>query len=146
MSRRIIILHGPNLNLLGTREPEIYGTQTFEQYLGKIRAQFPQINFEYLQSNHEGQLIDWLHGFGFMVDGIILNAGGYSHTSIALRDAVSAITSPVIEVHISDVHKREPFRHHSYLSDVCIQSVTGEGMPGYARAVQLILDQSKRST
>ncbi|NBW03874.1 MAG: 3-dehydroquinate dehydratase, partial [Cytophagia bacterium] len=115
--QKILILNGPNLNLLGTREPEIYGQQTFEQYLEVLRDKFEK-EFEifYFQSNEEGAMINKLHEVGFSYDGILLNAGGYTHTSIALADAVSAIKTPVIEIHISNVHARESYRAHSYLS------------------------------
>lgn len=136
MSTRIAIIHGPNLNLIGTREPEIYGTRTFDDVLEELRNAFPEITLEYYQSNHEGQLIDWLHTLGFLVHGIVLNAGAYTHTSIALRDAVASITSPVIEVHISDIAQREPFRQVNYLADVCAGSVIGEGMAGYHKAIR----------
>jgi len=116
---KILILNGPNLNLLGKREPEIYGSQTFEEYFDFLEKKFEAHNLFYFQSNHEGVLIDKLHEVGFSWDGIILNAGGYTHTSIALMDAVSAITTPVVEVHISNIYEREKFRHHSYLEKVC---------------------------
>lgn len=132
---KILIINGPNLNLLGKREPEIYGTRSFEQFLEELRAEFPDIEIGYFQSNHEGALLDRIHEAGFTVDGIVLNAGAFTHTSIALADAVAAITSPVIEVHISNVHKREPFRHHSYLSAKCVGSIVGLGLEGYRLAI-----------
>ncbi|MDX1478902.1 MAG: type II 3-dehydroquinate dehydratase [Saprospiraceae bacterium] len=144
MSVRIAIINGPNLNLVGTREPEIYGNRTFDEILDDLRKDFSEITLEYYQSNHEGQLIDWLHMLGFLVDGIVLNPGGYSHTSIALRDAVAAVTSPVVEVHISDIKAREPFRHHSYLEDVCATSIIGRGVQGYAEAIQFLLGEQDR--
>ena len=130
--QKILILNGPNLNLLGTREPEIYGQQTFEQYLEVLRDKFEK-EFEifYFQSNEEGAMINKLHEVGFSYDGILLNAGGYTHTSIALADAVSAIKTPVIEIHISNVHARESYRAHSYLSPKCKGSIVGFGFPGY---------------
>ena len=132
---KILIINGPNLNLLGKREPEIYGNRTFEQFLAELRAEFPDVEIEYFQSNHEGALIDCIHESGFSVQGIVLNAGAYTHTSIALADAISAVTAPVIEVHISNVHKREPFRHHSYLSSRCVGSIVGLGLAGYRLAI-----------
>ena len=135
---RIIIINGPNLNLLGIREPEIYGTRTFEDYMEELSAQFPEIDFEYCQSNHEGDIIDWLQQEGFDADGIVLNAGGYTHTSVAIRDAIKAISTPVVEVHISDIRKRESFRQKSLLTDVCAYSIIGHGLEGYREAVEWI--------
>ncbi|CAM4365186.1 type II 3-dehydroquinate dehydratase [Cytophagaceae bacterium 50C-KIRBA] len=130
--QKILILNGPNLNLLGTREPEIYGHQTFEQYLEVLKDKFgKELELEYFQSNSEGAMISKLHEVGFSYDGILLNAGGYTHTSIALADAVSAISTPVIEVHISNVHARESFRAHSYLSPKCKGSIIGFGLRSY---------------
>jgi len=140
--RPVKVIHignGPNLNLLGLREPEIYGTVSFEDYLPHLRETFPGIDLHYLQSNHEGVLIDYLHQYGFAADtGFVLNAGGLSHTSIALRDAVAAIPAPVAEVHISDIASREPFRRHSYLTEVCALHVSGKGLPGYAEAIAFL--------
>lgn len=133
---KILIINGPNLNLLGKREPEIYGSRSFEQFLEELRAEFTDIQIEYFQSNHEGALIDRIHEDGFSVDGIILNAGAFTHTSIAIADAVAAIKAPVIEVHISNVHKREPYRHHSYLAPKCVGSIVGLGLEGYRLAVR----------
>lgn len=135
---KILIINGPNLNLLGKREPEIYGSRSFEQFLDELRAGFPDLTLDYFQSNHEGALLDRLHEAGFSVDGIVLNAGAYTHTSIALADAVSAIPAPVIEVHISNIHKREAFRQHSYLSAVCVGSIAGLGLDGYRLAVEYL--------
>lgn len=130
--QKILILNGPNLNLLGTREPEIYGHQTFEQYLEVLKDKFgKELELEYFQSNSEGTMISKLHEVGFSYDGILLNAGGYTHTSIALADAVSAISTPVIEVHISNVHARESFRAHSYLSPKCKGTIIGFGLRSY---------------
>lgn len=130
--KKILILNGPNLNLLGTREPEIYGHQTFEQYLDILREKFSnQLDIEYFQSNEEGAIINKLHEVGFTYEGILLNAGGYTHTSIAIADAVSSIKTPVIEVHISNVHAREAFRGHSYLSPNCKGVIVGFGLRGY---------------
>ncbi|MFD3395022.1 MULTISPECIES: type II 3-dehydroquinate dehydratase [unclassified Aquirufa] len=130
--KKILILNGPNLNLLGTREPEIYGHQTFEQFLDILREKFEkQLDIEYFQSNEEGAIINKLHEVGFTYEGILLNAGGYTHTSIAIADAVSSIKTPVIEVHISNVHARESFRGHSYLSPNCKGIIVGFGLRGY---------------
>ena len=136
---KILVINGPNLNLLGKREPDIYGSRTFEDFFLEMKTQFPQIELEYFQSNHEGALLDKLHEAGFVADGIVLNAGAFAHTSIALADAVGAITAPVIEVHISNVHQREAFRHHSYLSAKCVGSIVGLGLEGYRLAVSYFL-------
>jgi 3-dehydroquinate dehydratase II len=140
MKKRILILNGPNLNLLGKREPQIYGHQTFEQYLEILRDKFEnEIELHYFQSNHEGQMIDKMHEVGFTFDGIIVNAGGYTHTSIALADAISAVKTPVVEVHISNVYARESYRHHSYLSSRCRGVIVGFGLRGYDFAIQTFL-------
>lgn len=136
---KILIINGPNLNLLGTREPEIYGSQSFETFFERLKSDFPHVELEYFQSNHEGALLDKLQEAGFRVDGIVLNAGAFTHTSVALADAVSAIKSPVIEVHISNVHRREAFRHHSFLSAPCVGSIVGLGLEGYRLAVSWFL-------
>ena len=137
MKTRIIIINGPNLNLLGLREPDIYGNTSFDTYFLQLVDQFKEdFELEYFQSNHEGALIDKIQEVGFDGVGIILNAGGYTHTSIALADCVSAVTSPVIEVHISDIKKRESFRHHSYLEKVCHSSIMGKGLDGYRMAIE----------
>jgi 3-dehydroquinate dehydratase-2 len=120
---------------LGKREPDIYGNRSFEQFLTELRPEFPDCEIEYFQSNHEGALIDCIHTHGFSAHGIVLNAGAYTHTSIALADAVAAVPAPVIEVHISNVHQREAFRHHSYLSAKCVGSIVGLGLAGYRLAV-----------
>lgn len=132
---KILVINGPNLNLLGRRETEIYGHQSFESYFETLQKQFDGHQLAYFQSNHEGLLIDKLHEAGFSLDGIVLNAGALTHTSIALADAVAAINTPVIEVHISNVHARESFRHHSYLSAKCMGSIVGLGLDGYRLAV-----------
>ena len=137
---KILILNGPNLNRLGMRKPEIYGTRTMAQILLDIQRQWPEVFFTYVQSNHEGDLIDQIQAFEG--DGIILNAGGYTHTSVALRDAVEESEVPVVEVHISDITKREPFRRTSLLTDVCAHSIIGKGTDGYALAVQWLLTQN----
>lgn len=136
---KILLINGPNLNLLGTREPEIYGSQTFEAFFETLCSALPDVELEYFQSNHEGALLDKLHEAGFRADGIVLNAGALTHTSIALADAVAAISTPVIEVHISNVHRREPFRHHSFLSAYCVGSIVGLGLEGYRLAVDWFL-------
>ena len=135
----ILILNGPNLNLLGKRNPEIYGSKSFTDYFKELAAKFTVHYLEYFQSNHEGVIIDKLHEVGFSIDGIILNAGGYTHTSVAIRDAVDAITTPVIEVHISNIYEREKFRQFSYLEEVCRASVVGKGLDGYEEAVKMLV-------
>ena len=132
---KLIIINGPNLNLLGTREPTMYGTQTFEEYFTQLQQQFPLVEFTYYQSNVEGELINTLHKAGFEFDGIILNAGAYTHTSIAIADAVATIKVPVIEVHVSNIFAREDYRHVSYLGKFCKGSISGFGLQGYALAV-----------
>ena len=136
----ILIINGPNLNLLGKREPEIYGHRSFSDYLPDLHAAFPEEELCYEQTNHEGRIIDLLQAFGFgQAEGIILNAAGYSHTSVSIRDAIAAIETPVVEVHISDIRKREPFRHTSLLTDVCAHTIIGHGLDGYRQAVDWIL-------
>lgn len=136
---KILIINGPNLNLLGKREPEVYGSITFEAYFKELKTNYQKINFQYYQSNIEGELIDKIHAVGFEYDGIIINAGAYTHTSVALRDAISGIETPVIEVHISNTHQREEFRHHSYLSPVCKGIILGFGLDSYRLAVESFL-------
>lgn len=135
------IINGPNLNLLGKREPAIYGSQNFESFLEELKARFPQAALNYFQSNHEGFLIDKLHEIGFSADGILLNAGAFSHTSIAIADAIAAIETPVIEIHISNVHKREEFRHHSFLSAGCVGQIVGLGLDGYRLGIEWFLNK-----
>ena len=137
--KKILILNGPNLNLLGVREPGIYGSNSFESYLPQLKAKFPEVEIEYFQSNIEGEMINKIHEVGFSYDGIVLNAGAYTHTSVALHDAIAAIKTPVIEVHISNVHQREEFRHHSYISSVASGIIIGFGLKGYEMAVGSIL-------
>ena len=134
---KILILNGPNLNRLGTRQPEIYGSKSMAQILLDIQQNWPEVHFVYRQSNHEGDLIDWLQETD--AQGVVLNAGGYSHTSVALRDAVEDCAVPVVEVHISDIRQREPFRQTSLLTDVCAHSIIGKGTNGYSLAVQWLL-------
>jgi 3-dehydroquinate dehydratase-2 len=135
----IAIINGPNLNLLGTREPEVYGSQTFEQYFAQLRSSYPDVEFSYFQSNVEGELINELQRTGFSADGIILNPGGYTHTSVAIGDAVAAIKTPVIEVHISNVHAREEFRRLSHVSAKAKGTIAGLGLKGYELAVRWFL-------
>jgi 3-dehydroquinate dehydratase-2 len=136
---KILIINGANLNLLGTREPEIYGTETFETYLETLTARFPEVSFSYFQSNHEGALIDCLQDADRKFDGIVLNAGAYSHTSLAIADAVRAIQTPVIEVHISNIFARETYRHHSFLSETAKGVISGFGLDSYRLAVEVIV-------
>ncbi len=137
---KIAIINGPNLNLLGTREPSVYGSQTFEQYFNELKSAFPAVSFAYYQSNVEGELINELQRVGFDHDGIIINPGGYTHTSVAIGDAIAAIKTPVIEVHISNVHAREDFRKISHVSAKCKGTITGLGLKGYKLAVQYFTD------
>jgi len=140
MIERIHIINGPNLNLLGKREPELYGSVSFEEYLLELKNKYPKVDLIYFQTNHEGLIIDYLQAHGVERNtGIILNAAGLTHTSISIRDTVTFIPAPVIEVHISDVFKREPFRWHSYLTDVCAAHFIGKGMDGYRLAVDFLL-------
>ena len=134
--KKIQIINGPNLNLLGRREPEIYGGRSFEDFLVELRKCFPGVQLDYYQSNHEGDLIDKLHAVGFEADGIVLNAGAYTHTSVALHDAIRAIDAPVIEVHISNVHQREEFRHRSLISAACKGVICGFGLDSYRLAIE----------
>ena len=136
---RVIIINGPNLNLLGQREPSVYGADNFEAYFATLQRAYPQLELSYFQSNHEGALLDKLHEVGFSYDGIILNAGAYTHTSVALHDAIRAITTPVVEVHISNTFAREAFRHHSYISPVAKGIIVGFGMESYRLAIESLL-------
>lgn len=136
---KIQVINGPNLNLLGTREKTVYGDQTFEDYLITLQKRFPEITIDYYQSNVEGEIINKLHEVGFSYDGIVLNAGAYTHTSIAIHDAIGAITTKVAEVHISNLHAREEFRHKSLITSKCVGLITGFGMEGYAMAIQYFL-------
>lgn len=136
--KKIQIINGPNLNLLGKREPGIYGDVSFEDYLEQLRAAYPQCEIAYFQSNSEGKLLDKIHETGFVCDGIVLNAGAYTHTSVALHDAIKAVTAPVVEVHISNVYAREEFRHRSFLSSVCKGVILGFGMDSYRLAVEAL--------
>lgn len=138
---RILIINGPNLNLLGLREPDIYGNLSMEDYIEAIRVDYPAVDLEYYQSNHEGDIIDKLHeaGFDAGINGIVLNAGAYTHTSLAIADAIKAIKTPVIEVHISNVHAREEIRHRSLISSVCRGVIAGFGMDSYRLAIEAII-------
>lgn len=140
---KIQIINGPNLNLLGKRETSIYGSQSFEDFLEKLKTRFPSIELYYYQSNVEGEIINKLHEVGFSFDGIILNAGAYTHTSIAIHDAVGGIKTPVVEVHISNVHAREEFRHKSLITSKCAGMLTGFGMEGYAMAVAYLINKER---
>ena len=138
--KRIQIINGPNLNLLGKREPSIYGAQSFDEYLQDLKLRFPAVQLDYFQSNIEGELINKIHQVGFDYDAIIINAGAYSHTSIAIADALRAISTPALEVHISNVYKRESFRHHSYLSEACKGSIIGLGLDVYRLAIEHVVN------
>ncbi len=135
---KILIVNGPNLNLLGKREPGIYGTSSFEDYLPTLRGRYPDVEIDYYQSNVEGELINRMQQDGFTVDGIVLNAGAYTHTSVALHDCIRSLKSPVIEVHISNVHQREEFRHHSFLSPACRGVICGFGLDSYRLAIEAL--------
>lgn len=145
MMKKIAIINGPNLNLVGIREPELYGNQSLDDYLQQLVASRPDVEFTLYQSNHEGDLIDELQRVGFDVDGIVLNAGAYTHTSIALADAIRAITAPVVEVHISDVLSREPYRRVSMIRDACVTMIAGYGLDSYRRAVDWLLAHPAKS-
>ena len=138
---KIVIINGPNLNLLGKREPSVYGSQTFEEFFTAIKEKYPDVEFTYYQSNKEGEIVDFLQQEGFSGDGIVLNPAAYTHTSVAIRDAIAAITTPVVEVHISNVHAREEFRSQSYISAKCKGTISGLGLKGYELAVQYFLNQ-----
>ena len=138
---KILIINGPNLNLLGKREPEVYGSTTFEAYFKQLQEKFPKVTLSYYQSNIEGELIDKLQEVGFSFDGIILNAGAYTHTSIGIGDAIRSITTPVVEVHISNTFSREPFRHTSYISPAAKGVILGFGLQSYDLAVQSFENQ-----
>ncbi|HRO08224.1 MAG TPA: type II 3-dehydroquinate dehydratase [Saprospiraceae bacterium] len=137
---QIIIINGPNLNLLGRRQPELYGNVSFEEYFVELEKEFKDINLHYYQSNHEGDILDKLHAVGFRYDGIILNAGGYTHTSVAIADAIRAITSPVIEVHLTNIYEREQYRHNNYIKDAVEHAIIGKGLGGYREAIIYLKD------
>ena len=136
---KIQIINGPNLNLLGKREPEVYGNTSFEEYFDQLKVQFPQVELHYFQSNVEGDLINKIHEVGFSYDAILLNAGGYTHTSVAISDAIAGVTTPTLEVHISNIYRREEFRHKSIISKSCVGMVSGLGLKGYALGIQYFL-------
>jgi 3-dehydroquinate dehydratase II len=140
MGKRIIIINGPNLNLLGKREPELYGKEDFGTFVLALKKNYSEVRLDYFQSNVEGELINKLHEVGFSCDGIIFNPGGYTHTSIALADAIAAIQSPVIEVHITNLYKREEVRHISFTASQCIGVISGFGLWSYEMALQFLLD------
>jgi 3-dehydroquinate dehydratase-2 len=139
---KITIVNGPNLNLLGKREPDVYGDTTFESYFESLKDRYPQIEFEYFQSNIEGEIISEIQEKGFSTDGIILNAAAYTHTSVGIGDAVKAVSSPVVEVHISNVYQREDFRHESFISPHASGIIVGFGLLGYELAVRSLMDNS----
>ena len=138
--KKILILNGPNLNLLGVREKGIYGDQSFETYFEQLKDKYAVLDLHYFQSNSEGAIIDKLHEVGFSFDGVVLNAGAYTHTSVAIADAIAAINTPVVEVHISNVHQREEFRHHSYLSKNCKGVILGFGLDSYRLGLESFLN------
>lgn len=136
---QIQIINGPNLNLLGKREPDIYGNETFEEYFLKLRKKFPEVSLHYFQSNHEGDIIDKLHEVGFHYQGIVLNPAAYTHYSYAIVDAVKAVSRPIVEVHISDIHNREDFRKISLIQSYCVKTISGMGLAGYEKAIEVLL-------
>jgi 3-dehydroquinate dehydratase-2 len=140
---KIQIINGPNLNLLGKRETSVYGSQSFEDFLEKLKKRFPSIELHFYQSNVEGEIVNKLHEVGFAFDGIILNAGAYTHTSVAIHDAIGGIKTPVVEVHISNIHAREEFRHKSLITSKCVGMLTGFGMEGYAMALAFLINKDK---
>ena len=136
---KIQIINGPNINLLGKREPSVYGSRSFDDYLDELKKRYPEVDFYCFQSNVEGEMINKIHEVGFEFDGIVLNAGAYTHTSIALQDAIRAVNTPVVEVHISNVHQREEFRHKSMISCACVGVICGFGLDSYRLAVEALL-------
>lgn len=138
-NKRVLILNGPNLNLLGKREPGIYGNNSMESYFATLQERFPSVSLEYYQSNVEGELINKLHEVGFTYDGVVLNAGAYTHTSVAIHDAIKAISTPVVEVHISNVYQRETYRHTSLITGACVGVIGGFGMDSYRLAIEALL-------
>jgi len=139
---RIQIINGPNLNLLGKREPEVYGNQSFEAFFLTLQQSFPQIELHFFQSNVEGEIVNQIHDVGFSFDGIILNAGAYTHTSVAIHDAIAAVTTPVVEVHISNIYAREEFRHRSLISANCAGMISGFGLQGYVLALIYLMNRT----
>ena len=142
---KITIINGPNLNLLGKREPEIYGSRSFEDYFETLVQKYPDSELSYYQSNVEGELVNKLHEVGFEHDAILINAGAYTHTSVALSDAIAGITSPVLEVHISNIYKRETFRHKSIISKECVGMIAGLGLKGYELGLNYFIDNNKEN-
>ena len=140
---KILIINGPNLNLLGKREPGIYGNKSFLDFFEEIKEKYASVDLEYYQSNVEGELINRIHEVGFEYDGILLNAGGYTHTSVAISDAIAAVSTPVLEVHISNIYKREEFRHKSIISKECIGMIAGLGLVGYELGIQYFLTKQQ---
>ena len=138
-NKRVLILNGPNLNLLGKREPGIYGNNSMESYFAALQERFPSVSLEYYQSNVEGELINKLHEVGFTYDGVVLNAGAYTHTSVAIHDAIKVISTPVVEVHISNVYQRETYRHTSLITGACVGVIGGFGMDSYRLAIEALL-------
>ncbi|EKB50027.1 type II 3-dehydroquinate dehydratase [Cecembia lonarensis] len=138
---KIIIINGPNLNLLGKREPDIYGSTSFEDFFKALQAKFSEIDLSYYQSNVEGELINKIHEVGFSYDAILLNAGGYTHTSVAISDAIAGVNTPVLEVHISNIYKREEFRHKSIISKACVGMISGLGLQGYELGILYFLNR-----
>ena len=134
--KKILIINGPNLNLLGTREPDLYGSVSFETYLLQLKDAFPMVTLDYYQTNHEGAIIDKLQEADKLYDAVVMNPGAYAHTSIAIADCIRAIHIPVIEVHLTDIRKREAYRHHSFTKDACLKSFIGKGLEGYALALE----------
>jgi 3-dehydroquinate dehydratase-2 len=139
--KKIQVINGPNLNLLGKREPSVYGNKGFDDFLPELKKRFGDCDIQYYQSNVEGEIINKLHEVGFSFDGIVLNAGAYTHTSVAIHDAIAAIKTPVVEVHISNVYAREEFRHKSLITSKCVGLITGFGLEGYAMAISYLLKQ-----
>ncbi|MBV6644693.1 MAG: type II 3-dehydroquinate dehydratase [Cyclobacteriaceae bacterium] len=137
---KILIINGPNLNLLGKREVDIYGNKSFDDFFTELKSEFKEVELTYFQSNHEGELIEKIHEVGFDIDGIVMNPAGYSHTSVALADAVAAVPAPVVEIHISNIFNREPYRVHSYISPVSAGVLTGFGLTGYKLAIKSLID------
>lgn len=135
---KILIINGPNLNMLGTREPSVYGTTTFEEFMGNLKSRFSDVDLGYFQSNSEGELVGKIQDCRGTVDGVILNAGGYTHTSVAIHDAIAATGVPVVEVHISNIYAREEFRHKSIITSKCLGMISGLGLEGYALAIQYL--------
>ena len=141
---RIQIINGPNLNLLGSREPAIHGKRAWEDYLKELRSRFPKVRIDYYQSNLEGEIIDKIQEVGFDRDGIVLNAGAYTHTSVAILDAIKSVTTPTVEVHISNVHQREEFRRRSIISPGCLGVICGFGLDSYRLAIEALIDDASK--